>query len=279
MNETAIREITPDDLPEVAALLHEGFPSRSLSYWRAGNANLQSRTKIPGYPQFGFVIVSQHTIQGVILLLTADLGNGPRSNLSSWYVRPAYRKFATFLFQQTLRVRDGVFLNLSPSARALPIATAFGFKPYTAGVILLDARAALGRANGNVVALEANMLDTLPCTQRSVVEAHLSYGCSGLLLEDMTGTAVALYRVKMLKGLIPCAQFLFGNPKRLLSLAGPLMRALMRRCIPMALIDSDGTEVVHAGTFFRERSIRYLRGEVAPQVGDLLETELAIFGP
>jgi hypothetical protein len=273
-----IREITLADLPAVAAILHEGFPRRPLTYWQAAIANLQPRPEVAGFPRFGFVIEADNAIQGVILLLTADLGNGPRSNLSSWYVRPAYRKFATFLFQRTLKMKGGIFLNLSPSDSALPIATTFGFKPYTAGVIRLDARAALQRSTGQVKPIHVSKLASLPSSLKGIAESHLGYGCAGLELQDVTGRGIALYRITVRKGLVPCAQFVFGDPSRLMALAGPLMRTLLRLRIPTALIDSDGTESPIVGQFIKGRSIRFLRGSPAPATGDLLETELAIFG-
>lgn len=274
-----IREITSADLPEVVAVLREGFPRRTLAYWQTGIANLERRAEVPDYPRFGYVIDANNAVQGVILLLTADLGNGPRSTLSSWYVRPAHRAFATFLFQRTLKTKGGIFLDLSPSNHALPIAKAFGFKPYTTGVILLDARAAWRTATGRVTPIRASMIDSLPSPIRAVTKSHFGYGCAGFELQDATGSGIALYRIKMLKGAIPCAQFLFGDPARLIALAGPLMRALIRLRIPTALIDSDGTETVVAGKLMAGRSIRYVRGSITPSTGDLLETEFAIFGP
>jgi hypothetical protein len=267
------------DLPEISALLHEGFPQRSLSYWKAASANLQARAEVQGYPKFGFAMDVDGSTQGVILLLTSDLGNGPRSNLSSWYVRPAFRQFATFLLQRSLATKVGVFLNLSPAIDVLPIMTAFGFRPYTAGVILMDARAALRKANVRVAPFKADKLKSLTCAEMTTIVRHLNYGCAGLELQDEVGTTIVLYRVKMLKGIIPCAQFLFGDPARLLAAAGPVMRSLLPFGIPTALIDSDGTEVSSVGRFVRGRSLRYVRGSIVPPIGDLLETELAVFGP
>lgn len=273
-----IREISTADLPAVTAILHEGFPRRKLVEWRAAIANLMRRPEVPGFPRFGFAIDADGSIQGVILLLTADFADGIRSNLSSWYVRANYRKFATFLFQRVLKTKATVFLNLSPSDRALPIATAFGFRPYTAGAIFLDARAALGGTAGWVAATRSDGLGFLPEPLRDRAESHIAYGCSALRLRNSSGESVALYRIKRLKGVIPCAQFVFGDPERLVALSGPLMRALLKQGVPAAMIDSDGSENAGAGRFMKGRWIRYVRG-TAPPVGDLLETELAVFGP
>ena len=90
---------------------------------------------------------------------------------------------------------------------------------------------------------------------------------------------LALYRVKSLKHLIPAARFVYGTPERLLRSSGSLMRALLARGLVVALIDAPPNVIPAAGRLLKMRDIRYFRGPTPPKPGDLLETEIAIFGP
>jgi len=277
-----IREIISADLPAVAALLVEGFPARTPAYWDRALAILSARQVIEGYPQFGFLLEINERPEGVMLLLSSQIGGIVRSNLSSWYVREAHRKYATFLFKRTIQRKGGVYLNLSPSPAVLPIVEAFGFRSYTQGTLLIDARSALSGGGGTrVTDLTAAGLAALPPGEtRALVESHLARGCSGLAVQDNQGTMAALYRIKRLKRIIPAARFIAGDPARLMAAAGPLMRALARRGVPLALIDAPADLEPPAGMrVLAGRERRFSKGAPPPEPGDLFETEIALFGP
>jgi hypothetical protein len=274
-----IRPISAADIEAVLGLLREGFPARPPSYWRNALDHLARRPEVAGFPKYGFLLDVGGVAEGVILLLTADRGNGgARSNLSSWYVRPAHRKYASFLFQRALKDKKSTYLNLSPSPNVLPIAAAFGFKPYTGGAVLLDPRNVLA-AGGPVHPYDPRTGSGLESDLRACAEAHLAYGCTALVVDDADGKMLALYRVKYLKRLIPAARFVYGRPERLLRNAGSLMRSLISRGLPVALIDAPLSLHPPVGRLFAGRDIRYVKGGAAPEPGDLLETEIAVFGP
>lgn len=282
MSDMQLREIETTDLPAVAGLLKEGFPRRRPAYWDRALSVLEARPRVEGYPRFGFVLEVDGKPEGVMLLLSSRIGGEVRSNLSSWYVREAHRKYATFMFQRTIKARGGVYLNLSPSQAALPIAEAFGFRPYTDGTLLIDMRRAVTPVSGVQVGdLTAAGLAAMPDNEdREVVARHLAVGCRGLCLQDEQGAMAALWRIKRLKRLVPAARFVAGDPARLVAAAGPLMRALALRGVPMALIDAPPQFAPPPGIrAMPERERRYFKGAPPPAPGDLLETEIALFGP
>ena len=60
-----IREIGDDDLAEAVALLCEGFPRRTLEYWRTGLqklANLDTE-------KYGYVLTAGNDLRGVVLTI------------------------------------------------------------------------------------------------------------------------------------------------------------------------------------------------------------------
>ena len=277
-----IREITVDDLGAVLALLYEGFPERPRGYWRAGLDIMAARPPVDGLAQFGFMVEAGGQAQGVLLLLTSRREAGPLGNMSSWYVREDHRNQAIALLRATLRARGTTYLNLSPSERVAPIIKVFGFEPYTAGALLFDPRCLTARG-GRVVGLAPGMALAADAGIAASLEAHGRYGCTPLIVHDQDGAMPALFRVKRVKRVIPAAQFLWGDPRRLVRNAGAVMRWLARRGIALALVDAppdlDASTLPTGVTWLPAREIRYAKGGMAPAPGDLRETELAIFGP
>jgi hypothetical protein len=275
-----VREIQNTDLFELAALLAEGFPKRRLEHWRAALRLLGKRPTVDGFPRYGYCLEDEGRLEGALLLLTATIDGVTRSNLSSWYVRPRYRLLATLMHQCAVRTGGSIYLNLSPAAHTLRSIEALGFRPYTAGTLLVDATSSVKIGDSIVRSLTPDLASTLAIDVRRWVQAHCRYGCDALLLEDKEGPMIALYRIKWLKRSIPAARFVAGDPARLAASSGPLMRALFPRGIPLALIDAPLLYTPARGIrHFPNRARRYASSSGAPPApGDLRETEVALFG-
>jgi hypothetical protein len=277
----AIREITEDDLDAVLKVLVEGFPHRSDGYWRKGLANLASLQPVEGFPRYGYLVDADDAVQGLLLTITSNHdAHGARTNLSSWYVRDGYRQFATSLFQRALKLKNTTFLNPSPSDHVVPILKAFGFEPYTTGVVVLDVRRAMrGRSSrGGVQRLGIGAFADLSQRERQIAEDHLRMGCDVLRLETDVRAGLLIYRRKWIKRSLPCSQVILADPDLVTELVGPVMRAFARRGSVLALCDVNQTPEPTIGRVFR-RGIRYFKGADAPPVGDLSYSELAVFGP
>jgi hypothetical protein len=276
-----IREIEEGDLAAVTALFAESFPRRRAAYWQRGFENMCLLPIIPGYPRFGYLLENDSMVQVVLLLLSAQFGDGlPRINFSTWCARPAYRPTAILLHTRAMKQKADLYLNLSPAEHVVPILEVFGFTPYTSGVCLLDARAALHPGRGfRLTRYDPGKDNGLPVATAIIAARHHRYGCKVLLLDNGSGTAELLvYRLKWIKGILSCAQMLLGTPDRILAAAGPLMRHLLSRGIPLALVDI--TEDIHmfGVRTYPGRNLRYAKGP-APAVGDMLDSEFALFGP
>jgi hypothetical protein len=275
-----VRKITDADLFELGALLAEGFPKRTLEDWRAALRILVDRPSVEGFPKYGYCLEDAGRLEGVLLLLTATIDGVTRSNLSSWYVRPRYRSFATLMHKCAVRTRGSTYLNLSPATHTLRNIESLGFRPYTGGTLLLDATSAVKMGNSTVRSFTPDAASTLDAEARRSVETHCRYGCNALLLEDKEGPMIALYRVRWLKRIMPAARFVAGDPIRLAASAGSLMRTLLPRGIPLALVDAPLLYTPPRGIrLFAKRERRYasINGAL-PAPGDLRETEVALFG-
>lgn len=271
------REIAAADLSAIPGLLCEGFPSTTRRTWENALDVLSRRAPVHGLPRYGHLIERDNQLCGVMLMVSHRRESATFCNLSSWYVRESQRGLASFLLGHCLGATNVTYLDCSPTPAVVPIARKFGFRPYTGGALLLDARAAL-RPGPMVHELTPGRLATCHGTDRARIEEHLACGCRGVLAHDADGGGLPLlYRVARLKRRVPVARFVYGAPNTIVEHAGSLMRHLVARAIPIALVDWPAEADPPFGVTFRNYGVRYVRGDHAPEIGDLLDTELALF--
>ncbi len=60
--------------------------------------------------------------------------------------------------------------------------------------------------------------------------------------------------------------------------AGAIGRYLLRRGRPVVILDANGPVAGLAGVYSEARGRKYFKGPGRPRLGDLADTELAIFG-
>ena len=113
------REIGEADIEAVAELLTRGFVGSSRDYWMQGLQRQATREVPQGYPRFGYMLENDGAPVGVLLLIyTArgtEAGAEIRCNLSSWYVEPAFRNYASMLTKIAQRHKDVTYINISPA--------------------------------------------------------------------------------------------------------------------------------------------------------------------
>lgn len=95
------REIVEGDIDAIADLLTRGFSGRTREYWMRGLGRQRERTVPPGSPRYGYLLENDRGPVGVLLLLYSsrvEAGESTiRCNVSSWYVDPSFRIYATLL--------------------------------------------------------------------------------------------------------------------------------------------------------------------------------------
>lgn len=271
----AVRQIEEADFAQIKDLLCEGFPRQSPAYWNKALQILKDRAAIADLPRYGFAIDTAGRLDGVLLTIASQRQGQIFCNLSSWYVREGQRQNAIFLLRRAMRPQGVTYTDISPVNSIIEMIGKLGFTPHTGGVVLLTSAQILSSGKETVQDLDSDFLNGLPISERERILFHLAAGCTGLLV----GQEPVLYRMKRLKRILPCARFVSGRPERLIASAGPLMRTLALRGIPFAMLDVPrGWNVPH-GRHFPHRELRYATGDLPPAAGDLLDTELALFGP
>jgi hypothetical protein len=268
------RQIGDADLGELATLLARGFPRSTRQYWTAGFARWRTMPALEGVPRYGYVLDSEQGPVGVLLLISSRRGDDIVTNLSSWYVEPAWRAHSSLLVQVATRLKHVIYLNASPAPHTWRTLQAQGFQPYNFG------RSAVFALPGRGTVRETIAGD-LP--EAGLLRDHRAWGLTALTVEK--------------DGIV--SPFVF-KPRRLerpaLGRLRPAMLDLMfcrsmedfRRCAPALarhflprgvlgfLVDGDaGGPLSH---YVEGKEPRYFKGPRRPRLGDLAYTEKVVFG-
>jgi hypothetical protein len=276
------RAIAEPDLSTVADLLAEGFPDRPHAYWSRALEVLRERDAPGDYPRYGLLLETDGVCVGALLQIYARIGadgSDVRCNLSSWYVRPAFRGYAALLVSRALRHKEVVYLNVSPAEHTWPILEAQGYRRYSEGQVaalaLLSPRA-LGARVRRYRSGEAGW----PEGQAALLDAHAALGLTVLVCERGGQRAAFGFLPRRVKGVgRRVAQLAWcEDTASFVRFAGPLGRWLLWRGLPLVLLDAQGPARGLVGRFFKDRAPKYFRGARAPRLNDLAYTEAVLFG-
>jgi hypothetical protein len=277
------RQIADSDLDRLAGLLRRGFGARRTdAFWRHVLASLKARAVPAGMPRYGYLLENEGRLVGAILLIfAATPGGGPvRANVSSWYVEPAFRSYASLLVAQALKLKQVTYLNISAVPHTWPILEAQGYRRYSSGVFV--ALPALQRTDaGDVRLLAADETPDAPHEpfERELLAEHAGYGCISVWCATRERAHPLVFRPRIVKGVIPCAQLTYcRDVADLARFAGPVGRLLARRGRPFVVVDANGPIDGLLGRYLADTMPKFFRGPDRPRLGDLAYTETAMFG-
>ncbi|MGY2047156.1 hypothetical protein [Methylobacterium sp. JK268] len=286
------RPIEDGDIAGVVRLLARGFPAQPEADWRRGLARHRARALPPGLPRYGYVLVHDGVLVGVLLTLYSvverDGGHHLRCNLSSWYVEPPFRSYAVLLDNHAMRDRTTTYVNLSPAPHTLAIHAVRGFQTYCRGQFLAFPALARRGTGQSIHPCTNDALARLPPGEARLVTDHLAYGCIGMICSGAEGVGVVLFKWRSLNlrpggnGVlrVPSLQLVYRSPSLdLASWAGALGRHLLRhQAMPWFVVDANEPVAGVPGRFFRERGSKIFRGAHRPDPGDLTYSEAVLFG-
>jgi hypothetical protein len=283
------REIAPKDLEAIADLLTHGFVGRSRDYWMTGLRRQAIRDVPNGYPRFGYMLDHDGAPVGVLLLIYTDRGNDSsseiRCNLSSWYVEPAFRNYAPMLTKIAQRLREVTYVNISAARWTWPLIEAQGFRAYCDGLFFslpLLSRAG-GGARVEIIPADATTIDGLPDAEANLLLRHARTGClSAMVHTAQAAMPFVLQPIRIRHGIIapPAMQLIYcRNVADYVACAGAIGRMLLARGKISVILDANGPVPDLAGIYTERRGRKYFKGPITPRLGDLADTELAIYGP
>jgi hypothetical protein len=279
------RQIVEADIPAVAILLSRGFPNRTGQFWLHALARLQGLQPPTGLPKYGYLLESGGEPVGAILLIFSSMRDGDqiatRCNLSSWYVEPAFRAYATLLVSQALRHKDITYLNVSAAPHTWPIIEAQGFSRYCDGIFV-----AMPALQGLFKGESVRVLDggqkpsgAFDPFDQEILSRHAEHGCISLWCETADRSYPFVFRPRLVRNFVPCAQMIYCRDiADFVRFAGPVGRYLALHGKPFVLVDSNGAISGLVGMFRRGSMTKYFKGPQRPRLGDLAYTEYAVLG-
>jgi hypothetical protein len=279
------REIRVEDLGAILDLLCEGFTRRPRRYWMAALEILGAREAPGGTPRYGYMLESAGRPVGVLLAIaSATSSDGTtkiRSNSSAWYVRPGFRFYAHILQMHWLRSPADTYLNVSPAKNTLPIIEAQGFARFTNGIFL--SIPSVGLPSNRIRILDGDRFAEaerpIPDDDLKLLGDHFRAGCIALWCETPKGGRPFVFRRRLVRSLLPCAQLIYCRDlEDLTRLAAPLGRHLLSRGLPFLLAATNGPIRGMPGVYIGDSHPMYFRGETKPAPNDLAYTEAALFG-
>src|SRR5262249_1976170 len=233
-------------------------------------------------PRYGYLLENDGVAVGAILLIFATTPGGDtlRANVSSWYVDPAFRGYASLLVAQALKLKQVTYLNISAARHTWPILEAQGYQRYSNGVFV--ALPGLQRSDADDVRLLA--ADQQPDAphepfERELLIEHAGYGCISSWCVTRERAHPFVFRPRLVKSIVPCAQLIYcRNVAALVRFARPIGRLLAWRGRPFVVVDANGPIEGLPGRYFADIMPKFCRGPARPRLGDLAYTETALFG-
>ncbi|GLH81509.1 hypothetical protein SSBR45G_64180 [Bradyrhizobium sp. SSBR45G] len=282
------REIEGHDLDAVADLLARGFPRRSRDYWSGGLQRQATRAVPDGYPRYGYLLENDGSPVGVLLTIYRDRGTAARPqiwcNLSSWYVEPAFRNYATMLTRIAQRRPEATYVNISAARQTWPIIEAQGFRAYCSGLLFSVPAISLAGLGARVEQVAADMQSVagVPPHEAELLIRHARHGCLSLVVRSTQGDIpLVLQQVRIRQGrfALPVMQLIYcRDMSDYVACAGAIGRFLLRRGYLSIMIDANGPVAGLIGIYTDRRGRKYIKGPQQARLGDLSDTELPLYG-
>lgn len=282
------REIQESDLEAVGDLLTRGFVNRSREYWMRGLRRQGMRSLPPGAPRYGYLLEHRGAPVGCLLLIYSNRIIDDETviccNVSSWYVDPEFRNYAALFASVTQKRKDVTYFNVTPAFPTWPILEAQGFDAYCRGFYFSLPALSLGERGVSVKAVTQDSASVigLPDEELALLKRHAEYGCLSLVCstaEEML--PFIFFSLRKRRGFIPLPALQLGYCRSIgdyIRCAGAIGRYLLWRGKPLVILDANGTVTGLAGFYTEARGRKYFKGPYRPRLGDLADTELAIYG-
>lgn len=279
------RQIEAGDIASVAALLARGFPTHSIDFWLGALRELSQREPPPGMPKYGYLMESVGAPVGAVLLICSNITtgheNGVRCNLSSWYVEPDFRAYASLLISRALRHKNVTYTNVSAAPHTRPIIEAQGFSRYCDGLFVALPMLSIGcggdKARVHNVRWQPDV--AFDRADQDILMQHARHGCTSLWCATAERAYPFVFRLRLVKHVVPCAQMIYCRDiGDIVRFAAPIGRYLALRGRPFVIIDSNGPVPGLVGVFCRGSMPKYFKGPLRPRLGDLAYTECALLG-
>lgn len=279
-----LKPFGPEDTALALDLLAEGFPKRSRASWEKDLARLSEwpGNRAAGYP-LGFFWFEKDIPAGIVLTPASPrLGSGDSEevpvivNVSSWYVRPAYRWKAPLMLRALFRDERVTFTDLTPTPEVRKMLPVLGFQPMCEGIEWIGTPfEALRAATGRLRPWRPGERLAAGSPPDDLIAQHVAWGCIALMLEQGSARHLVLLKPMRLRGL-PGARVLFAGNRAALAAGLPMLaRHMLAR--GRLILCIDARPEADRGRGFRRHSIWFAKGATFPDRTDHFGSELVLF--
>jgi hypothetical protein len=278
------REIGSADVDRIVDLLTRGFRGRTREFWVQALRRLSEHPTPPGFPKYGYLLDCSDSLVGVLLLIYSSIEvdgeTRVRCNVSSWYVEPSYRSYATILASHALRHKHVTYFNITPDLTTLPILEAQGYARYCSGrfvaVPLLSARTRGARVRA--VSPDTCAGEELPSYEIDLLLRHAAYGCISVTCSSANRSYPFVFLPRRTAGVVPFAHLAYcRHVDDFVRFASPLGQFIAYRGFPLVVLDANGPIKGLIG-WYSDGAPKYFRGLDKPRLGDIAHSERVMFG-
>jgi hypothetical protein len=277
------RQIVDRDLQTLASFLGRGlgYPSQ---YFSQVFDRLAGHSTPTGFPRYGYVLEAREKIVGAVLLIFSTIWSDDapavRCHVTSWFVEPEFRSYATLFLSKALGYPGVTYINISARPATLPIIKAQGFLPYSNGkFVAFPALNFRSRSKGDRVTIvdgDKNPNARFEPHELDLLKAHSGYGCICLWCETPERAYPFVFHQRLLKGFLPSVQLVYCRDiQSFVRFAWPLGLHLAARGRLSALIDSNGPIPGLVGKYIDGVEPRFYKGP-RPRLGDLSYTQVVM---
>jgi hypothetical protein len=231
-----------------------------------------------GFPKYGYVLVADGALVGAIILIFSKIESSIRCHVTSWYVEPAYRSYATLFFAKALANDKVTYLNTSARPSVWPIIEAQGFVKFSHGQFIFPAFRWLLHIEDQVKLASA---DTIPTShfepfERELLLAHAEYGCISFWCITPERAYPFVFWRRRFRYIVPGAQLIYCNDiDDIKRFAGAIGSYLTSLGVFFVGIDSNGPIAGLSGVYLDGKSPRWYKGP-KPRLGNLAYTQIAM---
>jgi len=269
------RQIAAGDLGALARFLAHGFPRTGHDSWSDGFARMAALPAIEGMPRFGYVLESDSSIVGALLLIASRRGPRIIANLCGWYIEPGWRAHSSLLVAMATRQKHVTYLNTSPGPHTWRVLQAQGFRPFNFGRSAAFPALRLSSLLGRGGPVSEIVPGDLP--ERALLLAHGALGCISLVCDQDGLVSPFVFKPRRLeRPRVAVMEMIYcRGTDDFVRCSAALGRHVLKRGALGVILDGDIAGL--PSHYAAGKEPRYFKGPEAPSPNDLAFSEKVIF--
>ena len=226
----------------------------------------------PNVPKYGYVLESNGSLVGVLLLIHSSVENSIRCYTSGFYVEPEFRPYGPFLDAVATARKDVTYINITALPQTRQLMEPLGFVPYVQGSFIFVP--ALCRAQRGVRVTE--IVEGLPTWEAKLLQDHTGYGCLSLVCLTSDGAHPFVFAQRKRRGVKLGRLTYCRSQEDFLRFSSSLGRYLARRRLLLVSLNADEPISGLSGVY-RGGWPKYYKGPNRPRLCDESYSDRVLF--